>query len=61
MPDDHGSAEEQVEDLTTVEADLDLVLVQLGLARHALRVGNLARWRNFSAQRCSCEQVLIEP
>jgi hypothetical protein len=28
--DDDGAAEEQIEDLTTVEADLDLVLVQLG-------------------------------
>src|SRR6185295_16632634 len=30
--DDDGPAEEQVEDLATVEADLDLVLVELGLA-----------------------------
>ena len=42
-PDDHGPAEEQVEDLTTVEADLDLVLVELGLARHTPSLGTCAR------------------
>ena len=55
--DDHRSAEEQVEDLPTVEADLDLVLVQLGLARHATSVGNVARSRKLSADNCSFEQV----
>src|SRR5439155_710320 len=39
---DHGSAEEQIEDLSSVEADFDLVLVEVDFARHAHSVGNYA-------------------
>ena len=56
--DDHGAAEEQIEDLATVEADLDLVLVQLGLALDMTpSVGNPGDRGNISTR--YCEQMLI--
>ena len=49
-PDDHRAAEEQIEDLTTVEADLDLVLVELCLARHTSSIGKPDRPDNYLVQ-----------
>ncbi len=52
--DDHRATEEQIEDLATVEADLDLVLVRLG---HASTVRFCGPQGNFFAY---CMMLMID-